>query len=43
MVALTVRLIYKTFEDLWLREQDSNLWPPGYEPDELPAAPSRAI
>ena len=25
----------------WLREEDSNLWPSGYEPDELPTAPSR--
>ncbi len=26
-----------------LREQDSNLRPSGYEPDELPTAPSRDI
>ena len=28
---------------LKLREQDSNLWPLGYEPNELPTAPSRDI
>ena len=31
------------FEANWLREEDSNLWPSGYEPDELPTAPSRDI
>lgn len=32
-----------SIEVAWLREQDSNLWPLGYEPNELPTAPPRNV
>ena len=44
-VAITVAGTYFKFpaetKNLWLREPDLNRQPSGYEPDELPTAPSR--
>ena len=39
---LTKVTLYRlSYTSKWLREKDSNLRPSGYEPDELPTAPSR--
>ena len=35
--------LYQQRELIWLRGKDSNQRPPGYEPDELPAALPRDI
>ncbi len=37
----TQRVLHCVDFTFWLRGKDSNLQPPGYEPDELPIAPPR--
>ena len=39
--SLKIYLTQFVFGSLWLRGQDSNLQPLGYEPNELPIAPPR--
>ena len=41
-IPLSTRLYQQRYL-IWLREKDLNLRPSGYEPDELPTAPSRDI
>ncbi len=40
---LRKKVVTMTTRNIWLRGQDSNLRPSGYEPDELPTAPPRDV